>query len=233
MSLAQSTRSRAKLLLGDFYVMINEVWEAMLVYGQVDKEEKDSPFGEEARFKHARLFYFKGEFELSKELLNVLKSATSELIANDALNLSVFIIDNLGTDSISPAMEQFASAELLFLQNKEDDALAMLDTIYTNYKGHSLTDDIYFIRSKIFIKKRNYDKAIEQLNALTTNFKNDILGDDATFMLAQIYEEMLQDKTNAQKYYKELLSNYRESVFVVEARKRYRKLRGDKLDEEL
>jgi tetratricopeptide (TPR) repeat protein len=233
MSLLPSTKNRAKLILGDFYVMMDEVWEAMLLYGQVDKEEKDSPLGEEARFKHARLFYFKGEFELSKELLNVLKSATSELIANDALNLSVFIIDNLGTDSVSEPMEQFAAAELLFLQNKEEAAIEKLDSLFNNYKGHSLTDDIYFIKARIFIKKKEYPKAVEQLDLLLTNFKYGILGDDATFLLAEVYEVMIKEPEKASKFYKELLLNYKDSVFVVEARKRFRKLRGDKPDEDI
>lgn len=233
MSLLPSTKNRAKLILGDYYVMIDEVWEAMLLYGQVDKDEKDSPLGEEARFKHARLFYFKGEFELSKELLNVLKSATSELIANDALNLSVFIIDNLGTDSVSVPMEQFAAAELLFLQNKEDAAIQKLDSLYSNFKGHSLNDDIYFIKAKIFIKKKEYPKAVEQLDLLLTNFKYGILGDDATFLLAEVYEVMMKEPEKASKLYKDLLLNFKDSVFVVEARKRFRKLRGDKQDEDI
>ncbi|MBK7958135.1 MAG: tetratricopeptide repeat protein [Bacteroidetes bacterium] len=229
----QKVKNRAKLQLGDFYVMIDEVWEALLLYGQVDKDEKDSPLGEEARFKHARMFYFKGDFQLSRELLDVLKSATSELIANDALLLSVFIIDNLGTDSVSIPMDKFAASELLIMQNRLDEAQRTLDTIYDLYKGHTLTDDIYFAHAKIWIKKRNFPKAIESLDMVLKNYKFDILGDDAMFLIAQIYEELLKDNEKAKQYYKDVLTTYKDSVYIVEARKRFRKLRGDKYEEEL
>jgi tetratricopeptide (TPR) repeat protein len=232
-NLSNDVKNRAKLKLGDFYVMIDEVWEAMLLYGQIGKDEKDSPLGEEARYKHAKLFYHKGEFELAREMLNVLKTATSELIANDALNLSVFILENMGTDSIYEPVMMYADVELLIVQNKLDKALFGLDSLYNAYKGHPLTDDIYFTKAKIFLKKRDYSNAVAQLQMIITNFKNDLLGDDAMYLIAQIYEENLKNPEKAKEYYKELIITYKDSVHLVEARKKYRKLRGDKLDEEL
>ena len=67
--------------------------------------------------------------------LNVLKSATSELVANDALKLSVFITENLGLDSVAEPMELFAAAELMFFQNRNNDALAVLKSLEEAYPG--------------------------------------------------------------------------------------------------
>jgi tetratricopeptide (TPR) repeat protein len=224
-------KNQTKLSLGDFYLITGEVWESTLLYSQVDKDEKDSPLGEEARFRNAKLSYYKGDFDWAQEQLKVLKASTSELISNDAINLSVFIIDNLGMDTDARAMSMFATSELLLFQNKEDDADKKLDSIITMFPGHALYDDIEYAKAQIFVKKREFAKAVPLLEDIIKNYGKDLKGDDATFMLAEINEKELHNLDRAKELYKSIITDYNSSLLVIEARKRYRALRGDKLEE--
>ncbi|MBL0309474.1 MAG: tetratricopeptide repeat protein [Bacteroidetes bacterium] len=224
-------RNQTKLSLGDFYLIQGDVWESTLLYSQVDKDEKDSPLGEEARFRNARLAYFKGDFEWAQTQLDVLKASTSELISNDAINLSVFIIDNLGLDTIETPMEMYAHAELLMFQNKDDEAIKTLDSILLLYPGHVLLDDIEFTKASIMVKRKDFEKAVPLLQDILTNYKQDLKGDDATFLLAKINEEHLNNKAKAEELYLSIINDFNSSLLVIEARKRYRILRGDKIAE--
>lgn len=222
-------RNQTKLSLGDFYLIQGDVWESTLLYSQVDKDEKDSPLGEEARFRNARLAYFKGDFDWAQTQLDVLKSSTSELISNDAINLSVFMIDNLGLDTIETPMEMFARAELLLFQNKDEEAIVMFDSILTLYPGHALLDDIEFAKANVYVKRNQFEKAVPLLEDILVNYKMDLKGDDATFLLAKINEEHLKNLQKAEALYLSIINDYNSSLLVIEARKRYRLLRGDKL----
>jgi pentatricopeptide repeat protein len=227
----QQLKNQTKLSLGDFYLIDGDVWESTLIYSQVDKDEKDSPLGEEARFRNAKLAYYKGDFDWAQTQLEALKGSTSELISNDAINLSVFIIDNLGLDTVEQPMQMFAKAELLMYQNKDEQARGTLDTITYLYPGHALFDDIEYLKAQMFVKHRQYDKAVPLLEDIIKNYKQDLKGDDATFLLGKIYEEQLNDKAKAMEYYKTIITDYNSSLLVIEARKRYRLLRGDNLSE--
>lgn len=225
--LQKRIKNEVKLDLGDYYVLAADVWESTLLYSQVDKDEKDSPLGEDARFRNARLSYYKGEFSWSQAQLNILKGATTELIANDALKLSVFIMDNLGLDTSTAAMQIYADAELLFIQNKNAEAIAKLDVILKMFPEHALTDDVLYKKANIYLKQKNYPKAIEQLEKLIENHSEDILADDALFTLAEIYQFNQNDDEKAMEYYKRIITDHSDSVLLVEARKRFRTLRGD------
>jgi predicted Zn-dependent protease len=224
-------KNQTKLSLGDFYLIDGDVWESTLLYSQVDKDEKDSPLGEEARFRNAKLAYYRGDFEWAQTQLQALKSSTSELISNDAINLSVFIIDNLGLDTSEDAMMMFAKAELLLFQNKEVQATRLLDTITYLFPGHALYDDIEYTKAQIFVKRKEFERAIPLLEDIIKNYKTDLKGDDATFLLAQINEQHLSNKEKAKELYKTIITDYNSSLLVIEARKRFRTLRGDNLSE--
>lgn len=227
----QQLKNKTKLSLGDFYLIAGDVWESTLLYSQVDKDEKDSPLGEEARFRNAKLAYYKGDFEWTQTQLEALKSSTSELISNDAINLSVFIIDNLGLDTVETPMQMFAGAELLMYQNKNAEARGKLDTITYLFPGHVLLDDISFLKAQMFVAQKEFEKAVPLLEDIIRNFKTDLKGDDATLLLGKIYEEHLKNNDKAMELYKTIITDYNSSLLVIEARKRYRLLRGDKLSE--
>lgn len=226
----QQLRNQTKLSLGDFYLISGDVWESTLLYSQVDKEEKDAPLGEEARFRNAKLSYYKGDFDWAQEQLKVLKASTSELISNDAINLSAFIIDNMGMDTDTHAMSMYAGAELLLFQNKDEDAENKLDSILKMFPGHALFDDIEYMKAEIYVRKRDFQKALPLLEDIVKNYGKDIKADDATFMLAEINEKELHNTDKAKELYKSIITDYSNSLLVIESRKRYRALRGDKLE---
>jgi tetratricopeptide (TPR) repeat protein len=219
--------AEAKLALGDYYLMTGEIWESTLLYSQVDKEYKDDILGQTARFKNAKLSYFKGDFEWAQTQFSVLKGSTSKLIANDALDLSVFILDNLALDTLLTPMELYSKSELLMFQNRFDEAFIVMDTIVSSFPRHTLQDDIYYSKAKIYTKQRDYTKAAELYQAVVTEFPESIRVDNSLFALAELYEIHLNDKEKARKLYEQIIFDYSNSTFVVEARKRFRVLNGD------
>jgi tetratricopeptide (TPR) repeat protein len=225
----KNTKGEAKLDLGDYYLMAGDIYEPVLLYTQVEKDFKDQPTAELARFKNAKLSYYKGDFEWAQAQMNILKSATSELVANDALELSVFITDNLGLDTTSYPMEMFAKADLLYYQNKTQLALTTLDSVTDIYPNHALTDDILLFKAKVFHNEKKDSVAAYYLEKILALYKEDILADDATFMLAELNETSLNNPEKAKQLYEDLMMNYKDSIYVTEARKRYRRLRGDAL----
>jgi tetratricopeptide (TPR) repeat protein len=226
----QDRKAQAKLDLGDFYLMAGELWESMLLYGQVDKQMKDAPLGEMARFKNAKLAYYRGDFDWAQGQLGALKASTSELISNDAIDLSVFIMEHFGLDTIATPMELFAKADLLVFQNKFDESFIVMDTIKRDYPHHLLEDDMVLLQANIHIKRQKYPEAIKLLENIVENYKDGILVDNAIYKMAQLYENQLKDKDKAMAMYEKIISDFASSIFVVEARKRFRILRGDNLD---
>lgn len=218
-----------KLELGDVYILTGEVWEAALIYGQVEKQFANEPIGQNAKYKNAKLSYYQGDFTWTKAQLDVLKSSTSQLIANDALNLSLLIAENTESAADSNALKKYAKADFFIAINQLDKALKTLDSIAVLYPQNSLQDDILMSKARVFQKQNNLDKAIEQLNLLVTNHATDLWGDDAVFMLAEIYESNLKNNTKAMEYYQKIITDFPGSLHVTEARKRYRNLRGDNL----
>lgn len=220
-------QANAKLALADYYLMTDEVWESTLLYSQVDKKFKEDLLGHEARFRNARLSYFRGDFEWAQSQFDVLKASTSRLIANDALDLSVFIMDNLGLDTSALALQTYADAELLVFQNRFDDAFAKLDELKKAFPGHDLEDDIVYLKGKIYLKLRKYEQAAAAYQEIVDNYKESIRLDNSLWALGHLYENQLDDKVKAQEMYETLFIDYSNSILAVEARKRYRVLRGD------
>jgi outer membrane protein assembly factor BamD (BamD/ComL family) len=172
-----------------------------------------------------------GEFDWAKEQLKVLKAATSQLISNDALSLGLLISDNtnMDTDTTFQALLTFSRADLLDFQNQDSLALMTLDSLLENFPKHSLTDEVYYKKAQIVEKSGKFQLAAGYYQMVVDSFPDDILGDDALFQLADLYDNKLNDKVKAQTLYEQLLTKYPGSLFVVDARKRFRALRGDKL----
>jgi len=217
---------QTKLELGDTYILTGEVWEAALIYGQAEKQFTNEPIGQEAKYRGAKLSYYQGDFTWAKAQLDVLKSSTSQLIANDALNLSLLIAGNTNSEADSNALKKFARADFLIFINQYDKALKTLDSIDVLYPGNSLTDDILMSKAKIFQKQNLIEKAIDELNLIITDHSTGLWADDALFMLAEIYETN-QNTPKAMEYYQRIITDFPGSLYVTEARKRFRNLRGD------
>ncbi|MCE7044311.1 tetratricopeptide repeat protein [Dyadobacter sp. CY312] len=218
---------KCKLDLGDIYLLQGEPWEASLIYSQVEKSQKDDVLGYEAKLRNAKLHYFKGEFELAKSVLDILKKATTREIANDANSLSLLIMDNTGLDSSETAMREYSNVELLLFQNKKLEAIDTLKQLQIKYQNHSLSDEILWLTANTYMKLDSNVQAMSNLKLLYEKYGVDILGDDALYTMAKLNQEKFNNKEEAMKMFQELLEKYPGSIFVAEARKRFRLLRGD------
>lgn len=220
-------QAQSKLELADILLFSGEPWKATLLYSQVDKAFKNDPLGHEARFRNARLSFYIGEFDWARAQLDVLKAATSKLIANDAMQMSLLITDNIDYDSSTLAIESYARADLLLFRNKPEMAYAVLDSVIAAFPGHPVQDDALMKQAEIRMKQGNFVAAESLLKKVIDEYPDDILADDAMFDLANLYNNRLNDSTKAMEYYNQLMTSYPGSLFVVEARKQYRTLRGD------
>lgn len=227
--ISQSDMAQLKMDLGDIYVLTKQPWEAILVYEQVSKQFENQPLGNEAKFRSARLFFYVGDFGYAKSQADVLKASTSQLIANDALNLSLLINDNLQSKNDSLALKMYADAEMLQFMNRSDQSLIKLDSISIAYPNNSLIDDILMAKAKIFIKTSDIPKAETMLKEIIFNHHDSIWTDDALFMLADLYEKKLNNPEEAKKLFQQLMNDYPGSMFNAEARKRFRNIRGDNI----
>ena len=214
-----------KTEMADINVFAGDVWEATLLYSQVIDANRNNSLGDEVKLKKAQLGYFMGNFSWAKAQLDVLKASTSKLTANDAMELSMLIGNNLNMDSTAIPLQMFARADLLFFRNKEAEAMATLDSIAELYPYHTLTDNILFRKAKIEIDLNNYETAAGYLQEITNNFSYGLLADDALFMLAELYNYQLNQKEKAKELYRNMLTRYPGSVFTEESREKFRELR--------
>lgn len=219
-----------KLELGNVYVFTGEIWDASLLFSQVELDFKEDPLGAEAKFRNARISYYTGDFEWAQGQLDALKASTTKLISNDAIDLSLLITDNFNMDTTTVPMEMFARADLLAFQNRFNDAIITMDSILTEYPAHSLTDEILMLKGDIKRKEGDIQGALKLYQDILDFHFKDITADDALFKMAEINEYNLMDNTKAMQLYERLITEYPGSLYVVEARKRFRALRGDILE---
>lgn len=216
-----------KLDLGDVYLIMGRQWDATLLYSQVEKDFPNTDVGQDAKFRNAKLSYYTGDFEYAKLQLDVLKAATSQLIANDALNLSLLISDNLHADSSGKALKIYAHADLLIFAEEPNKAIQTLDSVEVIYPGNAMANDILMAKSRIFVQRKDYSDAVPLLKKIISDSPTDLWADDAVFILADIYDNQLNDKVQAKAYYQKIITDYPGSLWINEARKRFRALRGD------
>lgn len=218
--------AKCKITLGDIYVKENEIWEAALLYGQVNQDFKEDVIGHLAKFKSAKAYFYAGDFKWAKAQLDVLKASTTKLIANDALQLSVLISDNLGLDTATAPLKLYAQAELNHFQNNDSLAFLLCDSIQSLFSSNiTLLDDVYFMQAKICSKRKQWDNALSLLQKAVDY--QDLLKDDALFEMGNIYEKILDQPEKAMKCFEQIVLEHQDSFFAFEARKRYRTLRGD------
>lgn len=223
-------RAECRIELADILLLTGQVWDATLLYAQVDKTFKDDPIGHEARFKNARLSFYIGEFDWAKAQLDVLKAATSRLIANDAMKLSLRIQDNVGFDGNTEALMMYARAEKLTFMNRFDDAMAVLDSMERLFPAHPIFDDVLFAKAEIMLKTGQYREADAHLNRVAEQFPNGLLADEALLKRARLHEEVFHDNEKAMSLYQKIMIDYPGSLNNLAARNRFRYLRGDLLN---
>ncbi len=229
-SLTSYQEARVKMELADILVFDEKFNEALIYYSQIQKKVQSDVLAQEARFKVARTSYFKGDFEWAQVQLDVLKKSTSQLMANDAMQLSLLIRDNTLEDSTQTALKKYARADLLEFQDKDAEAINTLEDILTNNKGEKIEDEALLKQGEIYEKKSEFTKAQANYLKIIEFYNDDILADDAHFRLAKLYEEKLDQPEKAKAEYEAIIFNFADSIYFVEARKKYRSLRGDAIN---
>lgn len=222
-------QANLKMNLADILLYQNEVWEATLLYSQVDKALKNEPVAHEARFRNARLRYFIGEFSWAQTQLDVLKAATSKLISNDALTLSLLIRDNLMDDTTGSSLRAYARADLMTFQKRDPEALLVLDSLTQFDRTQSLKPHVYMKKAEILARSSRFQEADDLYTLVFTQFSDSYLADDALFQSALLNEENLNNIERARTLYEIIFDKYPASIYAAQARQKYRSLRGDSI----
>ena len=223
-------KAQIKLKLGDVLVFTGKFNKALIYFSQVQTKLKSHFLAQEARFKVAQTSYFKGDFDWAKAQLKVLKGSATQLIANDAVDLYVIISDNQPKDSVPSGLKEYAKADLLAYQNKDNEAIAILENIVLEYKGQPVEDEALFKQGKLLLKQKKYDEAILTFANVVAIDAEGILNDDVYFVMAEMYKNDLNLPEKAQEYYQKIIFEHPSSIYLVDARKKFRKLRGDEIN---
>lgn len=228
--LAKLEEGKVKLELGNILTFQEKFNEALIYYTQVQRNIKNSTLAQEARFKVAKTSYYKGDFDWAESQLKILKSSTSQLIANDALDLKLLISDNKFEDTLQTALRKYAKADLLAFQNKPEKAIALLSEVLLEHKGETIEDQALFMQSKLHESQSQYELAASNYQKIITNYRDDILADDALFYLAELYNKHLHLPEKAKALYEQIIFDHQDSIYFVDARKSFRALRGDAIN---
>lgn len=239
----QKQMNEYKVQLADILLYMNNIWDATLLYSQVDKDMPNDEIGQSAKFKNAKLSFYIGEFAWAKSQLDVLRAATSKLIANDAMYFSLLISDNEEEDEEEDGEEEdtllfagtvtniplqyYAKADYLLFQNKLEEAYSMFDSVILLSPFGSLVDDALYQKALILIKKKDFLTAEQLLRKIEESHYTELLADDALFKLGDLYEYYIHDPNKAMDCYRKLMKDFPSSLYVNEARTRFRNLRGD------
>lgn len=222
-------KARIKLKLGEVLVFTGKKNKALIYFSQIQTQLKNHPLAQQATFKVAQTSYFNGDFTWAKAQLKILKSATTQLIANDAIALFLTITDNEPVDAIPSGLKAYAKADLLAFQNKNQEAVAVLKDILNKFKGQPIEDEALFKQATLFIKLQAFENAIVSFKKIIQGDPKGILRDDAHYALAELYNYQLNNPEKASEHYQKIIFDFASSIYLVDARKKYRKLRGDAL----
>ena len=228
--LSNYTEGYVKLNLGDILVYTQRFNEALIMYSQVQKRMKNDVMGQEARFKVAQTSFYKGDFDWALTQLKILRNSTSQLIANDAMQLSLIISDNSLEDSTRTALRKYARADLLAYQEKRAEAKEILEGLLEQHKGERIEDEALLMYGRLLEEEGDYSGARLSYLKVVEFFGQDILADDAHFALAELFRKHLDDPEKAMEHYREIIFRFQDSYYFPEARKQFRILRGDSIN---
>lgn len=220
-------KAYTKIKLADVLVYQGKFNRALIYFSQVQSELKNHELAQKARFKVAQTSYFKNDYKWAKAQLKVLKSSATQLIANDAADLFLTISNNQPKDSVPTGLGKYAKADLLAYQNKNNEAILTLNNVITKFKGQPIEDEALFKQAEIFTKEKQFESAIKNYKTIINLDKKGILVDKSIYNLAEIYNNELKNIEKAKEYYQKIIFEYQSSIYLVDARKKYRQLRGD------
>lgn len=220
-------KAEVKMELADIYLLEEKFSQAQIYYAQIEEDLKNDTVGHEASFKAARTSYFKTDFSWAQKQFKELKSASSQLIANDALEYFLLINDNTVADSTQTALKQFAKADFLLYQNKNQQALEQFQAILKSFKGQEIEPVALYRLGKVYEKLGDYASALSQYQTIIDHYKDGIYMDEAYYFSAEIYHQQLKDVAKAKALYEQIIFNHQDSIYFTDARRKFRELRGD------
>lgn len=228
--LSTEDKARAQVQLADLLLYTGNRWDAIIYYGRAEKAFEQSPIGQEAKFKRAKAAYYVGDFQWAQGIFDVLKESTSKQIANDAMQYSLLINDNIGLDTTTDAMQVFAKADLYNYQGQLDSALYLLERMEIGFVGHNIIDEALLLKGDIYYRKKDFPSAEAAWQKIVEQHADDILADDALYRLANMKLEIMGEREKAMELYEKLFTEHIDSFYASDARKKFRELRGDEIN---
>jgi len=219
--------AQAKMELADILLFEEKFNQALIYYSQIEENLKNDVLAHEASLKAAKTSYFQGDFVWALKQFKELKSASTQLIANDAMEYFLLINDNTVADSTQTALKQFAKGDYLLYQNRNQEAIAQFQSILKSFKGQEIEAVTLLRLGKIYEKGSDYNLALSQYQNIIDHHADGIYIDEALFFSAEIYSNKLQQPEKAKPLYEKIIFNHQDSIYFVDARKKYRQLRGD------
>jgi tetratricopeptide (TPR) repeat protein len=220
--------AQTKMELADILLFEEKFNQALLYYSQIEADSNNNPVGQEASLKIAKTSYYKADFDWAEHQLKILKSATTQLIANDAMDLFLLLTDaKKEEDSLRVALTKFSRADFLHFQNKNQEAIAAFKALLEEQKGFELEPATLLRMGTIYQEIDDIDQALLYYNLIIANHKESIYIDEANYFSGELLMKK-QDNEQAKLRFEQIIMNHPDSIYYVDAQKKYRKLRGDK-----
>lgn len=216
-----------KMEMADIFLLQQKFNQALLYYTQIENDLKNDPIGHEASLKAAKTSYFKGDFDWAQKQFGTLKTAVSQLIANDALEYFLLINDSNVADSTQVALKQFAKADYLKYQNKNHEALKVFQQLLLDYKGDQLEAVTQLQIGEIYRELGQFDNALLAFQEIIEKHQESIYIDEALYFSAEILNKKLNKPEEAKAFYEKIIFNHQDSIYFTDSREKYRILRGD------
>jgi len=220
------SKARMKFKLADIYLAQKKFNLALVYYTQLYNQIKTENLAQEARFKAAKTSFYKGDFNWAESQLNILKSSTSKLIANDALDLKLLITDHKLGDGHELPLKLYAKADFYKFQNNYSESFNVLQELILNYPDNQIVDQALIFQAEILEIEEKYSEALKKYEEIIDNFPYEILVDDAYFAAAELCRVKLNLPNKAQKYYEKIIFEFQDSIHLVDSKKYFRSLRG-------
>ena len=228
LNLNEYQRADAKMELADILLLEEKFNQALIYYSQIQLDLKNDVMAHEASLKAAKTSYYKGDFDWALKQFKELKSANTQLIANDALEYFLLINDNTVADSTRTALKQFAKGDFLVYQNKKAEAISQFSGILKDFKDNEIKAVTMLRLGNLYESLKDFSSALSQYQQIIDHHSDGIYVDEALFFSAEIYNDELKDTEKAKPLYEKVIFNHQDSIYFVDARKKYRELRGDK-----
>jgi tetratricopeptide (TPR) repeat protein len=220
--------ANVQVLEADVMLAKGDIFDATLAYAAVERKFKNNPIGYMAKLRKATMAFYQCDFEWAQGQVDILKASTSKLIANDAVELSLLISENLmEDDTLQMALCNFAQIKLLIHQHHYEKALVMIDSLMEAFPGNLIEDDALMIKAELYKSMSRYKESASTFEEYIARFQWEPKAAAAIFFAAQLYDEQLGNEEKALEYYKKVLMEYPLSIYQPEARKRLRAIRDN------